>query len=97
MNKKSHSLFIIFTLLLSFLGSEILYLGTTQSMSEQELDKKINFVSLTGLPDLALSNESSYLRHRSVSDIFSIYNEDASLREHDLVSFSTSNFKDLKQ
>lgn len=93
MNKKSHSLFYMFTFLISLLVSEVLYLNVAHTMSADELDKKVSFVSLTGLPDLALSNESSYLRHRSITDVFSIYNEDSSLREYDLVSFSTSNFK----
>lgn len=96
MNKKSQSIFFIFLFLLSLLVVEVVYLKMYQTLSADVLEKKVNFVSLTGLPDLALSNENTYIRHRSLTNVFAIYNDDSSLREYDLVSFSTNNFKGIK-
>ncbi len=44
--------------------------------------KKEKFVLLSGLPDLAISTEATFIRHRSMSDLFSIYKDDGSLREY---------------
>ena len=66
----------IFVLFLSFLtlffGFEVVYLIQKDSKIEQ----KRAFVKKVGLPDIALSTEAKYIRHRSLSDIFSIFSED---------------------
>lgn len=69
---------------------EFLYIGTTKMMSETQVEKKISFVQLSGLPDLAINSESSFVRHRSLSDLFSIYQEDGSLREHAMATYAIS-------
>jgi len=80
--KKSRLLFYIFLSLFSFLVMESLYLCNTYSMSSASFEKKSAFVKVSGLPDLALSTEATYVRHRSLSDLFSIYKDDATLREY---------------
>lgn len=82
--------FYITAFLLCFVFVEVLYLKMTKSMSEDAKNKKNSFVKLTGLPDLAISNESSYIRHRSLSDTFSLYSNDSSLREYSKITFSTT-------
>ncbi len=96
MNSKSKSVFIIFTFLLSLFTVEILYLTQAKTITAEELNKKIDFVRLTGLPDLAISTEVPYIRHRSLADVFSIYPDDASLREYSYSSFAINNFKSKK-
>ena len=83
-------MFLLFASLLAFLAVEFLYIGTTKNMSDAQVEKKIIFVQLSGLPDLAISSESSFVRHRSLSDLFSIYQEDGSLREHALATYTIS-------
>ncbi len=74
---------IFFTLfLISLLILESLYLSATKTMSPEMLSKRKDFVALSGLPDLAISTEATYVRHRSMSDMFSIYKDDGSLREY---------------
>ena len=90
MNKKSTSLFLLFASLLAFLSVEFLYIGITKNMSDAQVEKKISFTKLCGLPDLAINSESSFVRHRSLSDLFSIYQEDGSLREHALATYAIS-------
>lgn len=79
-NKKSAFALCAFSLLFSFVGAEIFYLSSTKN--EESLGLKREFVATVGLPDLAISTETSYIRHRSVSDFFSIYRDDGTLREY---------------
>ena len=82
MNRKSHMLFYIFIGLTLFLLVELSYLKQTKEMSHEQQLKKEQFVSIAGLPDLAIVTETSSVRHRTMSDLFSIYRDDASLREY---------------
>ena len=70
MNKKSKYFFIIFTIVMSFLTFEIIYLYTFKSSTKEELAQKNSFVKVTGLPDLAISNEAMFIRHRTLSDTY---------------------------
>lgn len=82
--------FYITSFLLCFVFLEVMYLQVNKSMSKEIRGKKNRFVTLTGLPDLAISNESNFIRHRSTSDVFSIYSNDPTLREYSKTTFSTS-------
>ena len=88
MTKKSLSLFYIFSALISILTIQAIYLVNTKSITPNILKQKQAFVRLTGLPDLAISTEASYIRHRSLSSIFSIYKDDGGLREYFPSSFT---------
>lgn len=76
---------LVFLLLL-----EISYLMLSKSISKESLDKKISFVQLTSLSDLAFSSEKRYIRHRSMSSVHSIYSDDATLREHSPLTYTIS-------
>ena len=82
MNRKSHLLFYIFVGVILFLIVELIYLQQSKSMSLKQQEKKEQFVTIAGLPDLAIVTETSTVRHRSMSDLFSIYRDDATLREY---------------
>jgi hypothetical protein len=82
MNRKSHLLFYIFIGVIIFLAIELIYLQQSRSMSQKQQEKKEQFVKIAGLPDLAIVTETSTVRHRSMSDLFSIYRDDATLREY---------------
>jgi len=88
--QKTDMLFYMFVIIFSFLFVELVYLSTQKSMSADALEKKSQFVSLVGLPDLSLSSEDYYIRHRTLSNLFSIYPNDATLREYSHSSFSLS-------
>ena len=79
--KTPRLIFFIFFLIL-FLVLESLYLSITKSTTNEIQSKRKKFVALSGLPDLAISTEATYIRHRSMSDMFSIYKDDGSLREY---------------
>lgn len=82
MNKKSRVLSYIFLSIFVFLACEILYMQSFKTTNGVMLDKKRVFVKLSGLPDLAISNEAYYTRHRTLSSLSSIYGVDGSLREY---------------
>jgi len=90
MNKKSIYTFNIFLALISILVMQSIYLSSTKSIDAQSLEKKISFVKMSGLPDLAISTDTTYVRHRSISDFFSIYRDDGSLREYAPSTFTLS-------
>lgn len=72
---------------------EYLYIDSTKSMTDISLDRKNSFVSLTTLPDLAIANGVSYVRHRSLASVGSIYFLDSSLREYQFSTYTISNSK----
>lgn len=80
--KKTQVALTIFFAVFSFLLVESVYLSHDKSRSSQVLEKKLAFVKMSGLPDLAISTEANYIRHRSLSDIFSLYKDDGTLREY---------------
>ena len=75
-------LFIIIGALISILVLQSSYLYFAKGIDENIQTKKVKFLTLSGLPDLAISTETTYVRHRSMSDLFSIYRDDAALREY---------------
>ncbi|PHQ65419.1 MAG: hypothetical protein COB99_04200 [Sulfurimonas sp.] len=79
--KTPRLLFILFSLV-AILVVEGIYLSSTKTLSQESQDKRKEFVSIVGLPDLAISTEATFIRHRSMSDMFSIYKDDGSLREY---------------
>jgi len=91
MNKKSKITLYLFSLLGLILIAQVLYLNGSKSMSADAKEKKVLFVGLTGLPDLALSSQSSYIRHRSLSMISDIYSLDGCLREYDSATYVIAN------
>lgn len=80
MNKKSAFALWTFSLLFGFLAAEIFYLSSTKN--EESFGLKREFIAVVGLPDLAISTEASYIRHRSMSDFFSIHRDDGALRDY---------------
>ena len=90
MNKKSHYLFYIFMGVVIILIVELFYLKQTQEMTLEKERKKKQFVTLAGLPDLSLVTETSSVRHRTLCDLFSLYRDDANLREYFPSTFAYS-------
>ncbi|HHH50752.1 MAG TPA: hypothetical protein ENK76_00025 [Campylobacterales bacterium] len=97
MNTKTHKLFYIFSIVILLFIIEILYLYQTKSITPQQKIKKEQFVSLSGLPDLAIVTESFAIRHRTLSDLFSIYSDDPTLREYFPSSFAYSHSHIINQ
>ncbi|WP_419769240.1 MAG: hypothetical protein ACNI3C_07720 [Candidatus Marinarcus sp.] len=71
----------LFFTLCSLLGL-ILYLNAFHTITAQQKNEKNALIRLHGLPDLALSTEAMYTRHRSLSDVFSLFKESPSLFEY---------------
>jgi len=82
MNKKS-KIFIQFAFILILLGGvELLYISISKIPNLHAKEQKKRFVSLIALPDLALSSEASFVRHRSLSTVFDIYRDGEGLTSY---------------
>ena len=82
MFKKSKYLLITFTITALVFITQIFYLYTTKTISDEKKEKINHFVKITTLPDLALSNEATFIRHRSISSPFETFKDDSSLLEY---------------
>jgi len=92
MNKKVKLYFSGFLSLLILMLVEIYYLDSYYTISSENLKVKKSFVSLVGLPDLAISQDS-FIRHRTLSSTFEIYSIDAALREYANATYVISDSK----
>ena len=88
---KTKKLLIFVAFLSFFILSESVYLYSSKSIDEKILDKKLTFLKYSTLPDLAISTEASFVRHRSLNTVFSTYKDDGALREYFPSSFTYSN------
>ena len=74
---------IFFTLILIItLVVEIIYIESIRGLTKEAIKNKRDFVRIVKSQDLAISTESFYIRHRTLSNISDIYREDSSLREY---------------
>lgn len=78
MIKHSKYLINFIVLLMLLLVTEIFYL---KSISLHVEDKK-QVTKLVGLPDLTLANGANFVRHRSLSDTFSLFSNSPELIEY---------------
>jgi hypothetical protein len=74
-------IFISLTMVI-LIACEYGYVRMTKSLTQETLDKKALFASSVGLPDLSLVTEARYVRHRSLSDVFSLFGDGPELREY---------------
>jgi hypothetical protein len=95
MFSKSRYFFIFLFLLSTGITIQLIYINQTKTLSQNAIFKKNVFVKVTSLPDLALSTEANYIRHRSISDIFSIYRDDGTLREYSPSTYTYAPAKGL--
>ncbi len=72
MSKNLKIFSLIFTAIALFFTFEVLFL----TLKSKNISQKQIFVKYIGLPDLSISTEAKYIRHRSLSDLFSIFSED---------------------
>jgi len=96
MNKKTTYLFYTIISLFTLFFIQIIYLYSTKAITKEIKEAKVEFVQLVQLPDLAISTEATYIRHRSLADIFSIYKDDGSLREYFPSTFTYSHSQGYK-
>lgn len=86
-NLSSKTLLGIFLLVVVLSCIEIIYYSNHSNKNKLLEYKKIKAVSFIQLPDLALVTEAVWLRHRSLSNVFSIFPEDGTLLDYYPSSF----------
>ena len=84
--EKTSLLFLsIFLIVVFFAIAEIIYFGSKDVT--KIIAKKRKAVSLIKLPDLAIVTEATWLRHRSISNVFTVFSEDGALLDYYPASF----------
>lgn len=78
----SHIFISLFFVSLLIVACEYYYVYTTRTLTPNALEKKVLFTSIVGLTDLSLVTEARYVRHRSISDIFSFFGDGPELLEY---------------
>ena len=87
MNKSTSKILYIFIFVILLSIFEIAYYAGYSERNSMLIKIKGKSVSLTKLPDLALASEAIWIRHRSITNIFSIFPEDGNLLEYYPSSF----------
>lgn len=82
MNYKTKYLGNIYLVLITTISLLFVYLFTFETRSVDTLKKIDKFVSVSTLPDLAISTEAMSIRHRSLADTFSLFKESPELNEY---------------
>lgn len=82
MTKISRMFIFISFLTLLVMACEYFYIQTTRTLTQQSLEKKALFTASVGLTDLSLVTEARYVRHRSLSDVFSFFGDGPELMEY---------------
>ena len=81
-HRNSHLILTLFTTLCVTLMAQMLYFSHAHALTPSKITCKEELVALVGLPDLALVSETHYVRHHSLSDVFSYFNESPELLEY---------------
>ncbi|WOE70800.1 hypothetical protein RZR97_04305 [Hydrogenimonas thermophila] len=66
----------------------MIYFSSSKSMTYKELEIKNRFVHQVGLPDLSLATEARFIRFRSLTDIYSPFNEGPEILDYFPASFT---------
>ncbi len=90
MNKKAKFTIVGFVTLLVLFSIELGVFYTTRTPTQEHIRNKQGFVALTTLGDLAISNEATFIRNRSISSVFEIFKDDPKLLEYFPSTFAIS-------
>lgn len=96
-NKNSKIFFLVFLSIFLLLSVEIIYLKSKNTLNIDQTEQRKLYVQMVALPDLSISSETRSIRHRSLSDIFSIFNEGPEIRDFFPASFVYSPSPNLKK
>ncbi len=96
-NKKSEIYFLVLLSIFLLLSVEIIYLNSNNTLNTDETEQRTLYVQMVSLPDLAISSETRSIRNRSLTDLFSIFNEGPEIRDFFPASFVYSPSPNLKK
>jgi hypothetical protein len=90
LTKKTFLTFWIFISLIASVLITIFYLYIYKTTTQDQKTNRSAVVKLSGLPDLSIATQASYIRHRSLCDTFTQYKDDPTLREYFPTTFTYS-------
>jgi len=90
MNKKTKYLSYFLSILTISFIVEIAYVSTQYKFTKEDISTKNNYTKVVGLPDLAISTEAMYIRHRTLSNTFDIFKDDPTIYTYFPSTFAIS-------
>jgi hypothetical protein len=87
LSSNSKKILFFFIVIVTFTIFEAYYYNYKFENMTDAISQKRKAVSLIQLPDLALVTETIWLRHRSVTNMFSVFPEDGTLLDYYPSSF----------
>jgi hypothetical protein len=80
--------YIVTAVIFSIFIGELIYFSSSNSTTPEELKIKRNFVYIVGLPDLSIATEARFIRYRTLSDVYSPFNEGPEILDYFPASFT---------
>lgn len=87
MKSKTKLLFLMFTMFSFILAFEMIYIQSTTILVNNQIENKKNISNFLHLPNLAISSDEIFLRHRSYANISDIFPNDGELQSNSKMSF----------
>jgi hypothetical protein len=87
MKAKTKLFILIFTSLTFILLLEVIYLTNFTVLTQSQIENKKYVASLLSLPNIAISSDKLFLRHRSYASISDILPNDGELQSNSKMSF----------
>jgi hypothetical protein len=91
--KKKNIILSLFIFSFLLLAGQMIYLNSLDDPTVEK--KRIEFVSIIGLPDLAISTEASFTRHRTLADTYNLFSDGPEHLEYFPSTFAIS-YSNLK-
>jgi len=88
MNKYIKSFYLLTLFLVFTLIGELVYFSSSKSMTSKELKIKNSFVQIVKLPDLSIATEARFIRFRSLTDVYSSFNEGPEILDYFPATFT---------
>lgn len=87
MKSKTKSFILILTILSVTFLSEIFYIKNVTRLTQNQIDNKQETSTLIALPNLSVSSNELFLRHKSYANIFDILPYDGELQSNSKMDF----------
>lgn len=87
MKSKTKLFILIFTSLSFIFLLELIYLKNLTALTQSQIENKKYVTSILSLPNLAISSDEIFLRHKSYANISDILPNDGELQSNSKMSF----------
>lgn len=87
MKSKTKLFILIFTSLSFIFLFELIYLANLTALTQSQIENKKYMTTLLSLPNLAISSDELFIRHRNYANVSDILPNDGELQSNSKMSF----------